>query len=188
MKKFISLDVESNGLDGKPYAVAMQVYQNGKVVDAICLSCDIVEPIDSWLQENPYLLEVKGSTKIPYHQMMEHAVNFYKKHACRNENNEVVESWGSPNYNTTPILYHCGMIVEGRFFYELRQMSLLGKFERPMCPIEVGNFLMAAGENPFSCDEYVKKHNLTIEFDGGTHNPLYDCEVAAKVFIHLTSK
>ena len=184
MNSFISLDCETNGLYGQVYAIAMQVYNNGKLAQSLCLSCPISGELDSWLVQNPHLIEVKGSTKTTYLDMMNQAAEFYKQHACINEEGEVEMAWGNPNYNTTPILYHCGMIVEGGFFRTLRWIGLIGLFEAPMAPIEVADYLRMKGENPYSVDQYMDKYGLQKPV-GSTHNPLYDCEVAAKVYLHL---
>jgi hypothetical protein len=46
-------------------------------------------------------------------------------------------------------------------------------------------YLDMAGEDPTSVDSYVKKHDLEVTDYGTTHNPLYDAEVAAKVYLHI---
>ena len=183
-KSFISLDCETNGLYGKPYAVAMVIYRNGIAQERLCLSCDIEEPLDGWLQQNPHLVEVEGSEKLPYLEMMQKAAEFYKFHSCINDNGDIVEAWGNPNHQTTPILYHCGMIVEGGFFRSLRELEMIGLFDAPMCPIEVGDFLRNIGENPLSVDSYIEKYGIT-KSNGITHDPLYDCEQAAKAYLHI---
>lgn len=191
MNKFISLDCESNNLAdghghfGKPYAVAMQVWQNGEVISQFCGSCKIEGEIGDWLQKNPHLLTVNHSIQYSsYEEMMREAASFYLWHSCRNDQGEVVQSWGAPDHNTTPVLYHCGMTVEGEFFRELKRLELIGIFQAPMAPIEVGDYLRLAGENPYSVDAYAQKHGIALPA-GETHNPLYDCDIAARVFLHL---
>jgi len=184
MKSFISLDCETNGLYGKPYAVAMQVYRNGLPTESLCLSCPIEGELDGWLTQNPHLIKVEGSEVTTYADMMQRAAEFYKYHSCRNDAGEVVEAWGNPNHQTTPILFHCGMIVEGGFFRTLHEMGLIGHFDAPMSPIEVGDFLRLAGENPTSVDSYVEKHALP-KAEGITHNPIFDATQAATAYLHL---
>ncbi|MCX6719271.1 MAG: hypothetical protein NTZ38_02760, partial [Candidatus Taylorbacteria bacterium] len=54
---------------------------------------------------------------------------------------------------------------------------------------DVSGNLQQAGEDATSVDKYVQKNNLSVgEFEGGTHNPLYDSAVAAAVYRHLVSK
>jgi DNA polymerase III epsilon subunit-like protein len=181
---FISLDCETNGLWGKPYAVAMVVYRNGKPTESICLSCPIEGELDGWLVQNPHLVEVEGSEITTYAEMMRRAAEFYSHHATRNDDGEVVEAWGNPDHNTTPILFHCGLVVEGGFFRTLREMNLIGAFDAPMAPIEVADYLRSAGENPASVDSYCEKYSLP-KAEGATHNPLYDAKQAATAYLHL---
>lgn len=183
-KSFISLDCETNGLWGKPYAVAMVVYRNGQPTESLCLSCPIEGELDGWLIVNPHLVTVENSEVTTYAEMMRRAAEFYHFHSCRNDAGEVVESWGNPDHNTTPILFHCGMVVEGGFFRTLREMNLIGAFDAPMATIEVADFLRSAGENPASVDGYITKHGLPTA-DGLTHNPLYDAKQAATAYLHL---
>lgn len=184
MKSFISLDVETNGLDGQIYAVAMQLYRKGILYSSYCWSCPITEELDEWIQKNPHLAEVQNSIVTTYEDMLQEAADTFKAHACTNDNEELVEAWGNPDFNATPVLYHCGMAIEGRFFQTLRDKGLLGKFERPMAPIEVADYLRMKGENPYSVDAYMAKYAL-VKPEGETHNPLFDCEVAAQVYLHL---
>ncbi len=183
-KSFISLDCETNGLWGKPYAVAMVVYRNGQPAESLCLSCPIEGELDGWLVQNPHLVKVEGSEVVTYAEMMRRAAEFYHHHSTRNDAGEVVEAWGNPDHNTTPVLFHCGMVVEGGFFRALREMELIGAFDAPMAPIEVADFLRSAGENPTSVDGYITKHALPTA-DGATHNPLYDARQAATAYLHL---
>lgn len=184
MKSFISIDCETNGLWGKPYAVAMVVYHNGQPTDTFCLSCPIEGELDAWLIQNPSLVTVTNSEVTTYDEMMRLAAEFYHFHSTRNDDGEVVEAWGNPDHNTTPVLYHCGMVVEGGFFRTLREMELIGAFDAPMAPIEVADFLRSAGENPASVDGYIAKHGLATAA-GEMHNPLYDAIQAATAYLHL---
>jgi hypothetical protein len=183
-RSFISLDCESNGLWGKPYAVAMQVYRNGQPTESICLSCGIEGELDGWLAQNPHLVTVENSEVTTYAEMMRRSADFYSFHATRNDAGEVIEAWGKPDHNTTPVLFHCGMVVEGGFFRTLLEMNLIGAFDAPMAPIEVADFLRSAGENPASVDGYCEKFGLP-KAAGAIHNPMYDSVQAATAYLHL---
>jgi hypothetical protein len=70
--------------------------------------------------------------------MLQKAANFFKYHSCRNLLGEVMtNTWGYTDYGYTPILFHCGMIVEGGFFRELVLGGYIGYFDAPQAPIEV---------------------------------------------------
>ena len=82
------------------------------------------------------------------------------------------------------VLWHMGHIVEAYLFRELNRLGFIGDWDAPYVPVEVSALLAAVGEKADSVDSYVEKYNIEKP-DGSTHNPLYDCEVAAKVFEHL---
>jgi len=69
----------------------------------------------------------------------------------------------------------------------MQTRGLIGDFDGPYPLIDVSGNLQQAGEDPTSVDGYMRKHGLevAVNFDGGTHNPLYDSEVAAQVYAHL---
>lgn len=183
-KNFISLDVEQNGLGGKTYAVAMVVYRDGQIVDQICLSCPVEEPISDWLIQNPELRIVDGSTVCSYEEMLKQSTDFYKKYAQLDVDGISATKWGYPDYNATRVLYHCGMVCEGSFFNELVSNGLLGQFERPMAPIEVAEYLALVGEDPYSVDSYCDGYDLD-KTEYPTHNPLADAIRAANAYLHI---
>ena len=82
------------------------------------------------------------------------------------------------------VIWHMGHIVETHLFRELKRLGLIGDWDAPYVPIEVSALLAVVGEKPDSVDSYVEKYNIKRP-NGSTHNPLYDCEVTAKVFEHL---
>jgi hypothetical protein len=182
--------VESNGLDGKPYAVAMVVYRNNKPTRQLCLATsvyDLNEPIDQWLLDYPHLQSVPGAELVSYRELLSRSTSFFKYYAAQNDQDETQYAWGNPNVNFTPILYHCGMVVEGNFFRTLVDEGYLGKFERPMAAIEVADYLRLTGENPHSVDEYCEKFGLDMtQYE--THNPLADAIRAANTFIHIQNR
>jgi hypothetical protein len=82
-------------------------------------------------------------------------------------------------------LWHMGHVVEAFLFRELVRLGFIGQFDAPYTPIDVSNDLRIAGEHADSVDKYAAGYDLVISDYGTTHNPLYDCEVAAKVWFHL---
>ena len=68
------------------------------------------------------------------------------------------------------------------------QQELIGDFDGPYPLYDVSGNLQQAGEDPTSVDTYAKKHGLKIADYGTTHHPLYDCEVAAKVYHYLKNQ
>ncbi len=182
-KSFISIDVETNGLDGQPYAVAMVLYRKGKAVDFLHLACPIEGEVNDWIKKNK-LEVVPAAEQTTYSEMLSKAASFYKKYACTNDDGVVVQKYESTNYNATPVLYHCGMIVEGGFFQILHNEGLLGTFERPMAPIEVADYLRMANSDPYSVDSYVAKRSIAPTV-GAVHDPMFDAIQAAKDYLHI---
>ena len=103
-----------------------------------------------------------------YQQMLKEFAEFYNKY--REE---------------STVLWHMGHIVESHLFRELHRLGFIGDWDAPYNPIEVAELLRQNGEQPDSVDNYIKKYDISINDYGSTHNPLYDCEVAAKVYSHL---
>jgi hypothetical protein len=191
MKNFISLDVEAtslNGNTGYPYAIAAVVYRNGIPTESINVSCPLQGEMSWWVENHPELHSIKNSQLTTYEDMMVQFANFYKYHACRNENGEVeMTSWGAINYNATPVLFHCGMVVEGNMFRQLVNLGLIDEDEAPMSPIDVCDYLRMAGENPASVDSYVEKHSLQ-KAEGQAHDPMFDAQQAATTYLHLIGR
>ena len=195
---FISVDVESNGLHGKPYAVAMVAYREGKRGTSIKLSCDPEWPLDKWLVDNPHLLKIDGATHFAsYLEMMAVAAAFYCEQAPMLEPEwedhhslfvypakMAKNPWGGLNYQTVPVLYHCGMVVEGGFFRELVAMGLIGEFDAPMAPIDVAEHLRCNGFDPHSVDTYLQRCGVAPA-DGAAHDPEYDAVQAATAYLLL---
>lgn len=71
---------------------------------------------------------------------------------------------------------------------DMYDRGLIGDWDGPYPLFDVSGNLQQAGEDPTSVDKYVQKDGLSVgEFEGGTHNPLYDSAVAAVAYRHLRS-
>lgn len=170
-KKFMSVDAETDGLWGKPFAVAAVVYKvfNGKLVeeDRICLFYG-EEIQNEWVKENVLPVLNMEPTNSSYSTMMEEFAHFYL------ENKDATTMW------------HMGHIVEAFLFREMHRLGYIGDWDAPYTPIEVATMLALVGKDPSSVDTYAKENEIVLP-KGSTHNPLYDCIVAAKVFEHICS-
>jgi glycogen operon protein len=75
------------------------------------------------------------------------------------------------------------------FFDIIHQDPVLSRVKLIAEPWDLGEGGYQVGNFPVqwtSVDSYAKKHGLSVgEFEGGTHNPLYDSAVAAVVYRHL---
>jgi len=187
MNNIISIDAETDGLWGKPFAIAAIVYDDkGIEVEKICLRLSNEVVTNEWVKENvlPTLnfpvthclnnffaqFSQNEPRKKAYRAMMFTFAQFYMKH------------------KDATALWHMGHVVESFLFRELLRLDLIGEFDAPYLPIEVSAYLEQANEKADSVDEYVEKYHLNISDYGSTHNPLYDCEVAYKVYKNINEK
>lgn len=159
-----------DGLWGNPFAIAAIVYDAaGNELDKIILRLRCLAVKNEWVIEN--VLPAIGSIKPThddYETMLKDFAAFYMKHKADCE-----------------CICHMGYIVEAHLLREMQQIGAIGDWDAPYPLFDISGNLQAAGEDPTSVDKYVKKHNLQITDYGTTHNPLYDSEVAGKVYLHL---
>lgn len=171
MKKVFSFDAETDGLWGNPFAVAAIVYENGQETARFLARLKDETVTNAWVIENvlPALADVKP-THETYAAMLQDFATFYKTQK-----------------QDADCICHMGYIVEAHLLREMHRLGFIGDWDAPYPLYDVSGNLQAAGENATSVDAYAKKHELPIAGVGTTHNPLYDCEVAAKVYMHLTA-
>lgn len=67
-----------------------------------------------------------------------------------------------------------GTPVESRVILDAHDLGYLGDWEAPYPLIDIS----AYQEIGDSVDKYNRKNNITVDCDGGTHNPLYDSYAA----------
>jgi hypothetical protein len=165
--KIISIDAETDGLWGRPFAVAMTVYdEKDKEIDKF-ISMQKYAPItDNWVLENviPALSDITPDAE-SYLDLLEKSAEFYMKH----------------KENAT-VICHVGHIVEANLIREWHDNGFIGDWDAPYPLIDVSAMLQLLGEDPVSVDAFAKKYCIYTTDYGTTHNPLYDCEVAARVY------
>lgn len=125
---------------------------------------------NGWVREN--VLPALGGiipTHESYEEMLSAFSKFYMKHKAGAD-----------------CICHMGYIVEAHVLREMRRLGFIGEWDAPYPLFDVSGNLQAAGEDPTSVDTFAKNSGLKIAEYGTTHNPLYDCEVAGKVYIRLT--
>ena len=164
--KIISIDAETNGLWGRTFAVAAVVYENEKEVDRFVARIGDENITNEWAINNVLPTLNFDPTHQDYEGMLYAFSQFYLKH------------------KDATALWHMGHVVEAFLFRECVRLGYIGEWDAPYCPIEVSEHLRQASEKPDSVDSYAEKHGIELP-SGSTHNPTYDCEVAARVFFHL---
>jgi hypothetical protein len=174
-KKLFSFDAETNGLWGQAFAIGALVYdEDGIEIARFVGRLPETEVTDEWVRENvlPKITDIPV-THQSYNGLLADFAAFYKA-----------------NKDGADVVVHMGYIVEARILRDMHDKGLIGEWDGPYPLHDVAGYLAQAGEDPTSVDGYVRKHGLVIagDFAGGTHNPLYDSEVAARVLMHLRSQ
>lgn len=168
-KKVFSLDTETDGLWGNPFAIAAIIYEDEQETARFVARLPDSFVTNDWVKENvlPAISNLPV-THTDYKSMLLDFAGFYMSHKDGAE-----------------CICHMGYIVEAYLFRELYLNRFIGEYDAPYPLFDISGNLQVAGENPTSVDDYAKKYSLEIADYGTTHNPLYDCEVAAKVYFHM---
>lgn len=174
MKKIFSFDAETNGLWGQGFAIGALVYdESGEEVARFVGRLPDTAVTDEWVRTKvlPTLAGVPV-THETYEALLADFARFYL------ENKEGAD-----------VVVHMGYIVEARVLRDMHDLGFIGEWDGPYPLFDVSGNLQAAGEDPTSVDSYAAKYGLSVaEFEGGTHNPLYDSAVTAAVYRHLLSR
>lgn len=173
MKTF-SFDAETNGLWGQPFAIAAIVYEDGKETARFIGRCPIDGEVDSWVKDNVLnqmegIVESHGS----YDKLLAAFAEFYKA-----------------NKGDAEIIAHMAVPVEAGLLWDMHSCGVIGNWDGPYPLIDIAGCLKQAGEDPTSVDKYAEKYGVKVnpaEYEGGTHNPLFDSAQAAAVYHHLQS-
>lgn len=176
MKKVFSFDAETNGLWGQAWAIGALVYdESGAEIARFVGRLPDSAVTDQWTRENvlPKLAGVLA-THESYDGLLADFAEFYLA-----------------NKEGADVIVHMGYIVEVKLLRDLHDKGFIGDWDGPYPLYDVSGNLQAAGADPTSVDKFAAEHGLAVgEFEGGTHNPLYDSAVAAAVYrhLHLTDK
>lgn len=159
-KKIFSFDAETNGLWGQAFAVAAIVLENGIETARFIARCPINEPVNSWVADNvlPQMTEIP-ETHESYNSMLTDFMQFYNLHKT-----------------DADVIVHMGLPVEARLFLDAHTVGIIGDWDAPYPLIDISAFPQVRD----SVDRYNADHGIVVpEFEGGTHNPLYDSYAAA---------
>lgn len=171
MKKIFSFDAETNGLWGEAFAIGALVYdENGAEIARFVGRLPDSAVTDEWVRTNvlPTLAGVPVTYE-DYDSLLADFAKFYKA-----------------NKDEVDIVVHMGYIVEVKVLRDMHDRGYIGDWDGPYPLYDVSGNLQAVGADPTSVDKYAAEHGLSVgEFEGGTHNPLYDSAVAAVVYRHL---
>lgn len=174
--RIFSLDAETNGLWGQAFAIGARVYDasTGEVLAEFVGRCPIVGNVDGFVQD----------------KVLPQMTTIFENHADYGALLADFAKFYLANKQDADVIVHMGVPVEAKLLIDMHARGLIGDWDGPYPLYDVAGFLAQAGEDPTSVDGYVRKHGLVIadDFAGGTHNPLYDSEVAAQVYLHLRNR
>lgn len=165
-RKILSVDAETNGLHGQPFAVGAVQSDGGPRAEVYLGRCEIDGPVDPWVQDNvlPALADVPITHQV-YDDLLADFARWYDRRAAEDP----------------IVLGHVVCPVEARLFADL--VGRLGRdpFSGPFPLHDLASMLLVAGHDPTSADSYVAARGLDLGtgFAGlSPHNPLYDARVA----------
>jgi hypothetical protein len=168
-----SFDAETNGLWGQAFSIAALVYdESGAEIARFAGRCPIQGEINPWVLEN-VLPQMTGldETHSSYEELLRDFAVFYLLYKQKNA-----------------VIAHVAVPVESQVLRDMHSQGFIGDWDGPFPLIDIVGMLTMANEDPTSVDSYCQKYGIHVsaeEFDGGTHNPLYDSAVAAQVYMHL---
>ena len=167
--KILSVDAETNGLWGNPFAIAGIVYEDGSEIERICVRLPDSAVSTPWGIKNVIpAIKKHPATHQNYEEMLKCFANFYNKH------------------KDSTVLWHMGHIVEAHLFREMYRIGAVGEWDAPYTPIELSTALLHAGYEPSSEESYAKKNGICL--DGVSHDPQYDAELAALVYFDIKNR
>lgn len=186
-KTIFSFDAETRGLWGNAWSVAAIVYDAfGNVLRTFAMRVPYTQELKAFAEtqvfknaegivtfDMPKVMQICESIPVAesYEDMLKKFADFYLA-----------------NKQGADCVCHMGYIVESHLLREMHRLGFIGDWDAPYPLYDVSGNLQAAGEDPASVDGYAAKRKLAVTNYGTTHHPLYDCEVAAKVYLHLLSK
>jgi hypothetical protein len=172
IKKIFSWDAETDGLWGQAFAIGAMVLDESaaEIARFVGRLPDMVVTND-WVKANvlPTMTGV-AVTHETYDDLLRAFAKFYLA-----------------NKQDAEIVVHMGYIVEAKVLRDMYERGYIEYWDGPYPLYDVSGNLQAAGADPTSVDQFAAEHGLEVgEFEGGTHNPLYDSAVAAAVYRYLT--
>lgn len=172
-RRVLSFDVETDGLWGQAWAIGALVYdENGAEIARFLGRLPDEVVTDQWTRENvlPQLVSVPV-THESYESLLADFAEFYLA-----------------NQEGADVIVHIGFPVETSVLRDMHDLGLIGDWEAPFPLLDVAGMLKMAGADPTSVDKFAAEHGIEIaEFEGGTHNPLYDSAVTAAVYRYLVA-
>lgn len=168
-KVILSIDAESDGLWGNPFAIGAIAYDSdGNKISLFSARCS-AKIENEWVRENvvPHLenIPLVGD----YETLLRAFAKYY---------NSMIKT------HDTTVLWYGGHVVEAFLFRELRARNLIEYFDAPYTPIEVATILHLKNEDTSCVEAYLKKYAVPLP-EGHIDTPVYDAEIAYLAYQHL---
>lgn len=178
--KILSVDVESNGLHGQPFAVGAVCTHDTGPADVYLARCPIDGPVDPWVAANVLpaldgLPDRFACDDNPYASFLADFAAWYDDHQD-----------GDPL-----VIAHVAAPVEARLFADMVRVLHRDPFSGPFPLHDVADLLWAVGADPLNAEAYAADHGLDVGagFAGlAAHNPLYDARVAELCWRHAAGR
>ena len=171
-KNILSFDAETNGLWGQAFSIGAILYSpEGKEINRFVGRCPIEEEVNPWVNEN--VLPQMEAIKENYSSYEELLKGFM--------------DWRKENKENAIELVHMGVPVESRLFTDAHNMGIIGDWDGPYPLIDAAT-IPEIGD---SVDGYNERNGIALDpanFEGGTHNPLYDSAAAAAAYMDWNEK
>ncbi len=167
----LSFDVESNGLHGQGFAIGAILTNDYGTVTEFTARCPIDGPVDLWVLENVLpALDDMQETHTSYESMLDDFYVFLRRHS-----------------KDAKTLTFIPWPVETRVLSDIFSSDVDRWFEGPFPLTDLSTALDTLGFHATSDSDYMRNHNLIVEFNGTGHHPLYDAYVADVIYRHLMS-
>lgn len=164
MVRIVSVDAETNGLYGAPFAVGVVARGGGLAERQFIGRCPILGPVDEWVDRFvlPALTNVP-QTHDSLPALLEAFWAFWRS-----------ESEAGPVW----CVAHCGTPVEAGLFRRCVEADLpTRQFQAPFPLHEVATLLAAAGHDIRSVESFLKTRAIASPSWGDRHHPLFDAEI-----------
>jgi hypothetical protein len=167
--KFLSIDVESNGLHGEAFAVgAVLINAEGKVLDEFLGRCPIKGEVDPWVIEN--VLPPMEGVPENYKQAKRMRTAFW-------------EWYKQAKSQADYVLVDNGYPVEARFLLKCQDDDLDGRYwDHPFPLLDLASMLVQVGIKPLAIRYKLVAEQ--IDNQNQQHNPRFDAWVSALATLH----
>ena len=168
--RILSVDAETNGLYGAPFAIGMVVRDTHGADWQFIARCPIDGDIDPWVAE--HVLPALAGVAITHPTDDALLAAFWQ--AYRSEADDATAAG-----ETLICVAHCASPVESGLFRRCVEADPAARqFQAPFPLHDVASMLLMARENPLSVRAFLASRAITVPFDGAAHHPLFDAWTA----------